>query len=130
MLGEVQFCYIVFLVGYSFEAFEHWKQLINVFCSCVEAVEKRGDLFNKFLSLLGTQLLELPEDTFADILLEDNFLFSKLRDLFKSIILYETNRSLVQKVLYLKNKLTLKYGWDFQNLNEEDEDDAPVVVCM
>lgn len=71
----------------------------------------------------------MTEDTFADILFEDNFLFNKVRDLFKTILLYApSNKPLTQKVLHLKKKLSEKYGWNFANLSEEDEDDAPVVV--
>lgn len=99
-------------------------------CSCIEAVEKRGSFYNKFLSLLEVQLLEMPEDTFADILLENNFVYNKLRDLFKSIVLCEVNVSLTMKMKQLENKLNAKYGWNFKDLTEEDEEDAPVIVAI
>lgn len=74
------------------------------------------------------QLLDMTEDTFADMLLEENFLYNRLRSLLRSAILNEKNKILTQKALHLKSKLFQKYGWNFENLIEEDEEDAPVVV--
>lgn len=117
-------------MGYSFEAFEHWKKLVNVFCSCVEAIDKYINLFKEFISLLQLQLLEITEDTFGDILHEENFLYNKMRNFLSNVMLYEANKTLIEKAMRLKEKLSRKFGWDFENLTEEDADNAPVVVSI
>lgn len=130
-MGEIQFSYIIFLVGYSFEAFEHWKQLIDVFCSSIVAIEKHNILFKRFISVLQSQLLEMTEDTFGDILHEDNFLYNKLRNFLSNVfMLYDDNKMLINMAERLKNKLSQKYGWVFEDLDVEDEEDAPVIVSL
>ena len=32
LLGEIQYAYVVFLVGHSFAGFEQWKKLISMLC--------------------------------------------------------------------------------------------------
>ncbi len=51
VLGELQFAFICFLMGQSFDGFEQWKQLIAVLCSCEEAMQKYPDLFYNFLGI-------------------------------------------------------------------------------
>lgn len=128
LLGEMQFCYILFLVGYSFDAFEHWKKLFTVLCSCVEAISKHSSFFEKFLSVLEMQILDISEDIFTDILIEDNFLYNKLRNFFNCIIISNSSTALTNKMTKLMKKLQAKFGWDFEDLSEDEGDDAPVVV--
>lgn len=72
----------------------------------------------------------MTEDTFGDILHENNFLYSKIRNFFSNILMYNTSGLLVDKAMRLKGKLARKYGWEFEHLGEEDADDAPVVVSI
>jgi A1 cistron-splicing factor AAR2 len=34
LLGELQYCFITFLMGENLESFEQWKKLVNLLCSC------------------------------------------------------------------------------------------------
>ena len=68
LLGEVQFSFICFLIGHGkhyilhcsycivatpaavvYEAFEQWKRLICLLCSCEEAIVTQHDLYNSFI---------------------------------------------------------------------------------
>ena len=55
LLGEYQFSFVCFLIGQCFDAFEHWKKLTALLCSCDDAVFKYGDLYFDFIGkLVGT----------------------------------------------------------------------------
>ncbi|CAH2012783.1 unnamed protein product [Acanthoscelides obtectus] len=56
IIGELQFCYICFLVGHSLEAFDQWKKIFSLFCSCEAAVKKHRRLFNRFLIVIEAQV--------------------------------------------------------------------------
>ncbi|XP_023029785.1 protein AAR2 homolog [Leptinotarsa decemlineata] len=128
ILGELQACYICFLVGHSLEAFEHWKKLVNLFCSCEIAIKKHRRLYDMFLSIIEVHVAEIPEEFLADIVANDNFVYMKLRRLFGSIQASQVDGILKTKADRLRKSLTEKYLWDFEHLNSEEEDEAPVVV--
>ncbi|KAG5875422.1 hypothetical protein JTB14_005320 [Gonioctena quinquepunctata] len=128
ILGELQVCYVCFLVGHSLEAFEHWKKLLSLFCSCETAITKYRKLYDLFLLIVEIHLEEIPEEFLADIVSNNNFVYMKLRQLFRAIQDSEVDGQLKTKVDRLKKRLTEKHFWDFQHLDSEEEDEAPVVI--
>lgn len=77
--GELQFAFVCFLLGNVYEAFEHWKQLLNLLCRSEEAMMKHHTLYVNLISILYHQLGEIPADFFVDIVSQDNFLTSTLQ---------------------------------------------------
>jgi A1 cistron-splicing factor AAR2 len=39
ILGELQYCFITFLLGENLEAFEQWKSLVSIICSCPSGMQ-------------------------------------------------------------------------------------------
>lgn len=66
LLGEVQFCFITFLIGQEYGAFEQWKAMLLLLCSCEAAVEEHHAFFEHFTNILTTQLTHAPPDFFVD----------------------------------------------------------------
>lgn len=129
IVGELQFAFVCFLVGQSLEAFEHWKQLVGLLCSCDDAVSKRREVYDEFLSALEAQLLEIPEDFLVDIVASNNFVYHSLRSLFRTLQLNEiVDGRLKSKAKRFQERLTVKFTWDFTGLDREEDDEAPVVV--
>ena len=129
MVGEMQFAFVCFLVGHSLEAFEHWKKLVNLLCSCDDAVSKRREVYDEFLTAVEAQLPEVPQDFLVDIVASNNFVYHSLRTLFRNIHTNDTvDDRLKTKTKRFQDRLTDKFMWDFSHLDQEDEDDAPVVV--
>lgn len=62
-----------------YEAFEHWKQLLNLLCRSEEAMVKHHTLYVNLISILYHQLGEIPPDFFVDIVSQNNFLTSTLQ---------------------------------------------------
>lgn len=62
-----------------YDAFEHWKRLLNILCRSEDAIGKYQDLYINLISVLYHQLNEIPADFFVDIVSQDNFLTSTLQ---------------------------------------------------
>ncbi|KAK5650488.1 hypothetical protein RI129_001517 [Pyrocoelia pectoralis] len=128
LIGELQFSYICFLVGHSIEAFEHWKNLVCLLCSCDVAITKYCTLYDALITTLEVQILETPEEFLADIVTNNNIVYVKLRMFFRYVNDSDVEGRFKAKVEKFKNNLTNRYEWDFTHLDSEDEEDAPVVL--
>lgn len=128
VVGEIEFSYICFLVGHSLEAFEHWKKLVGLLCSCQRAIKKYHYVYDAFVSILEVQVHEIPEEFLADIVTNNNFVYVKLRQLFAAVQSSSVDGRLKTKVERFKDTLTSTYGWDFTHLESDDEDEQPVIV--
>ncbi|CAK1546217.1 unnamed protein product [Leptosia nina] len=104
IIGELQFAYLCFLIGHSLEAFEHWKNLVILLCSCDDAIHKYHTVFFHFIRTIEIQIDEMPEDFLADIVMNKNLVYKKLREFFKTAY------------------------WDFTGLDSDEEDERPVIV--
>ena len=125
LLGEVQFAFVCFLVGQVYDAFEQWKKLVHLLCSCEEAITRHGELYAAFIAMLHYHVREIPEDFFVDIVARDNFLVAVLRTFFENLAESGGEESLKNRGLRFKEHLEKKFKWDLSAENEEDE---PVIV--
>ncbi|KAI9012700.1 A1 cistron-splicing factor [Phycomyces nitens] len=125
MLGEMQLAFVCLLMAQNFSGFQQWKQMVRLFCSCQEWMEDSPGVFIDFLDTFEHQLEECPEDFFRDILSENNFISSMLKEFRKNIPLHEFE--LGKRFLKLKKFLVSRFKWELPEDEEEDED-APMVV--
>ena len=51
-LGEMQFAFVCFLVGQSFEAFDQWKGMVDLLCSSERALLGKEILKNFLVTIL------------------------------------------------------------------------------
>ncbi|KAK4881789.1 hypothetical protein RN001_005108 [Aquatica leii] len=130
LIGELQFAYVCFLVGHSIEAFEHWKNLVCLLCSCEVAIKKYYTVYDIFVTTLEGQILETPPEFLADIVTNNNIIYLKLRTFFLSVSDSDVHGRFKTKVERFKHNLTSKFEWDFTHLDSDDEEDAPVVVDL
>jgi len=110
------------------EAFEQWKRLIGALSSVDSDLQKHIALYSDLLSVLAPQLEEIPQDFLVDIVASNNFIFQSLRKLFRNINTDGTNGRLKAKARRLQEHLTQKFSWDFSDIDDEDDDELPVVV--
>ncbi|XP_062510877.1 protein AAR2 homolog isoform X2 [Corticium candelabrum] len=126
LLGELQFCFVCFLIGHVYSAFEQWKCLIHLLCSCDEAITTNPDLFMKLINTLHFQINEIPEDFFVDIVSRTNFLTTTLQMFFSTLEESTTVDSQLRKRgLQFRKHLTKKFKWDF---TQPPDDCQPVIV--
>lgn len=131
IIGEMQLAFVCFLVGQSLDAFEHWKKLVSLICGADTAIPQRRAVYYEFMKALETQLVHVPEDILCDIVANNNFVYHSLRKLFANIEgnSYVDGR-LKSYAMRFSERLTKKFLWDFSDLQEENEDEAPVVVSV
>ncbi|CAG4916624.1 unnamed protein product [Colias eurytheme] len=128
IIGELQFAYLCFLIGHSLEAFEHWKNLVILMCSCDDAIHKYRTVFFHFIRTLEIQIEEMPEDFLADIVMNKNLVYKKLREFFRTAYVSKVDGRLLTLIERFKENLTDKLQWDFTGLDNDEEDERPVIV--
>ena len=103
---------------------------MQLMCNCMKAIKRYTQMYSEFISCLEDQLEEIPEDFLVDIVANNNIIYRSLRDFFANMELLKNNVDgrLYCKFEKFKTNLTSKFGWDFSNLQEEEDDEAPVVV--
>ena len=125
ILGELQFAFVCFILGQVFDAFESWKKLLRVLCSCESSLQDNIELYTALIGVLYHQINEIPKDFFVDIVTSNNFLVSTLTSLFSSIEQSCFDEQLQNRAKQFRKYLTKKLKWKF---NSEPDDWAPVVV--
>ncbi|KAG7307741.1 hypothetical protein JYU34_006316 [Plutella xylostella] len=130
IIGELQFAYLCFLIGHSLEAFEHWKSLVILLCSCDDAIHKYRSLFFHFIRTIEVQIDEMPEEFLADIVMNKNLVYKKLREFFRTAYVSKVDGRLLTMIERFKDNLTDKLQWDFTGLDVDEEDERPVVVNL
>uniref|UniRef100_A0A1B6EZA2 Protein AAR2 homolog n=1 Tax=Cuerna arida TaxID=1464854 RepID=A0A1B6EZA2_9HEMI len=129
LMGELQFCFICFLTGYCLEALDQWKRLVRLLCTCQAAVCRRPQLYSQFLDVLELHLSEIPEDFLVDIVASVNLVYASLRELFRTMQTdSEVDGRLRSKAERFQQRLTDKFEWDFEDLDRDEDDEAPVIV--
>ena len=103
--------------------------MISLLCKSESAIHKQPDIYSNFILVLQAQLLEIPEDFLVDIVASNNFIYHHLRLLFRNVS-SDSNEQLKQQYTKFQGKLTNKFGWDFSDVDLEDDDELPVIVQL
>ncbi|KAG6553825.1 hypothetical protein Mapa_004742 [Marchantia paleacea] len=144
LLGELQFCFVAFLMGQSLEAFGQWKGIMSLLFRCEDApLRRRMTFFIKFLGVIYWQLKQSlqpekkgPNDYLILMddgwLADDNFFRLLLKD-FLNMLRDATpvNGELLRQVKRLKKLFETTLGWIFDMdsiVGEEGDEYAPVIV--
>jgi A1 cistron-splicing factor AAR2 len=150
LLGELQLSFVCLLIAENYAGLVQWKNLVQLICSCQEALEKYADtLFTDFLDVLKYQLEECPRDFFHDIMTENNYLAHVLKILRRNILEASSSsvdstsqqqssqklRALRRRFEKFRNFLNQRFHWEIadeetaQGEEEREEGEyAPVVV--
>lgn len=70
----------------------------------------------------------MPEDFLADIVMNKNLVYKKLREFFRTAYVSKVDGRLLTMIERFKDNLTDKLQWDFTELDAEEDDERPVVV--
>lgn len=131
IIGEMQLTFVCFLAGQSFDAFEHWKKLIVLICGADNVIPQYRSIYMEFLQTLELELSYVPEEVLCDIVANNNFVYRNLCKLFGNIESNsEVDGRLKSYARRLQGQLTAKFQWDFSNLLDDAEDEAPVIVNL
>lgn len=122
LLDEIQFSFVLYLVGYSTDALAHWRKILGILSNSEAGVSKYTKTYRQYLSVLQYQLPELPEELMESTL--RNTVYKDVRNLVKNCTLCELGK----EAEYLTVNLSRGMGWIFDDLVGEDPEDLPVVV--
>lgn len=95
-----------------------------------DAIEEDQNFFAKFFIAIRFQLETIPEDFLVDIVENNNVIYNSLKELFRTLEIsdFSLEDNLRDGTIQIKRFLLHKFGWEFNKLDEEDEDEAPVIV--
>ncbi|CAD5218550.1 unnamed protein product [Bursaphelenchus okinawaensis] len=85
LLGEVQYAYVIFLIGQSYVGLDQWKRLLHLLADCSKDIPKAPALFEEFIVLFYFQIKLIQNDFFEDLFTGDNFLKTVIPMLFANI---------------------------------------------
>lgn len=133
LLGEMQFSFIVFLLGHQFEAFEFWRDMVRLLCHGATALKQHRDLYLAFVRVIYFQLKQTNEAIFADIVENENVIFQSLRRLVENV--RETSSDgldaqLVSRVEGLAKSLAKSMKWPLDEVGHIPDDELPSVVLL
>lgn len=72
----------------------------------------------------------MPEEFLADIVMNKNLIYKKLREFFRTAYVSNVEGRLMTIIDRFKEHLTSTLQWDFTGLDTEDEDERPVIVSV
>lgn len=95
-----------------------------------DAISQDQSLFVKFFLAVRHQLETIPEDFLVDIVENNNVIYNGLKELFRTLDISDISLEddLIDGTVQIKRFLQQKFGWEFNELGEEDDDEAPIVV--
>lgn len=75
-LGELQFSFVVFLLGENYEGFDQWKKMMFLITHSKKMIVERPDLFKDFIRVIFSQVKQFPGDFFTGELTKENFIIA------------------------------------------------------
>lgn len=104
--------------------------MVILMCSCDDAIHKYRSIFFHFIRTLEVQIEEMPEDFLADIVMNKNLIYKKLREFFRTAYMSKIDGRLLTLIERFQENLTTKLQWDFTGLDADEDDERPVVVRL
>lgn len=129
LLAEFQFAFVTFLLCHIYECFERWKCILSLICLVDSGLSKLpSEFLLEFINIVTHQVKHIQEDLFEDIV-DSNNLIRHYIEIFSQNV--ENHSGIDENVKTstsnFRQLLMDKFGWHF-NLDEEDEEDQPVIV--
>jgi A1 cistron-splicing factor AAR2 len=136
LLGELQYSFVVFLVGQSFAGFEQWRKLVILICSSRTAVLQRPGFYYEFVATLHVQLDNAPTEFFDDPLVGNNFLVPMVAQLLENVLDVGDAVSsdppmfvkLHRRVRLFKDAVEKRFGREFSANDADADEDGPTIV--
>ncbi|KAI6657583.1 hypothetical protein LOD99_326 [Oopsacas minuta] len=133
LFGEIQCSFLLFVYGHIYEGFEQWRRLVELLCSCDQALVTSSQLYSHFITILHFQLNTIPveflltNDQSSKVITEQNiFLVPVLNNLFLNLKESSVCSELKDRADRFKSMLIHKFKWNF----EVTEEDMPVIVNL
>lgn len=136
VLGELQLCFLIFVLGQNYEGFAQWLSIIQILSQCFDLIRLEPRFFSDLLAQLAKQLdvesallrqIDLPE-LFGWDSTDGNRLKRSLQTLLEESLLQTDCEALYQSALRLSDLLQRQFDWKYDSASAEDGEDAPVAI--
>lgn len=117
LFAQLQLSFLLLTFAQNFEGFEQWIDIVSLLLESIDLASKYTDEYKTFLNIVSEQLEMCPDDFFTGLLNEN-----KLYKLINSFFKLSNGQFDEFKQFYEK-----KFGWEFDDELEYDED-APAIV--
>lgn len=122
LIEENEFAFLLYMVGHSVESLAHWRKILELLSSSEEAVACYKQLYMSYITCLGIQIPELPEELMSPT--PTNTVFQDVRKLLLNATMNGLSTSTNELMCTLKRKME----WSFDDLLEENPEYMPMVV--
>jgi A1 cistron-splicing factor AAR2 len=145
LVGELQAAFILFLVGFNYDAFIQWRKLTELLLGCREGgILNHTDLFTSVARALHFQLKQMPGDFLFDAGITDDDIPHRKHErnvfilpLISQFVIACSDDSLINEhelqraVQELDKLMADKYGEEWTSIfNPEEGDDPPAIVHL
>eukprot|EP00357_Protocruzia_adherens_P028007 CAMPEP_0115014650 /NCGR_PEP_ID=MMETSP0216-20121206/26229_1 /TAXON_ID=223996 /ORGANISM="Protocruzia adherens, Strain Boccale" /LENGTH=346 /DNA_ID=CAMNT_0002384479 /DNA_START=8 /DNA_END=1045 /DNA_ORIENTATION=+ len=133
LLGELQFAFIVFMIGENADGLDQWRELNVLMCHCNRAVVQFADLYIDYVPVLYSQMKQLPRDFFKEESTKNNFLCRCISNLLQFQDDEDVSKKLRKRVKKLRTLFISHFETELTDPDQleeflEDEEDRPVIV--
>ncbi|CDU20410.1 hypothetical protein YYC_01197 [Plasmodium yoelii 17X] len=97
ILGEFQFSFILFHIGFNYQSFIQWRNLFELFSNSQILVTKHPDFFEKLLKVVSIHLSYLSDDFFDNK--ENSFILFGIYNIFDIISNIEDTHENIKSVV-------------------------------
>jgi A1 cistron-splicing factor AAR2 len=123
LLTEFELSFLLFQIGQFYDAFEHWKQLLTLFCNSIPD-DETSEFFMEFLNVFRIQVKEFPVDFFEN---GQSFFVSAVSNLCMGVVDYG-DLDLYEKCMQVVVLIDEKFDWNIkQILHSMHDEDAPII---
>ncbi|CCH46630.1 hypothetical protein BN7_6225 [Wickerhamomyces ciferrii] len=126
LLSEFQQCYLNMIIFANYSSSIQWLKFLKILFNVKESIQERLNFFENFLDVLTIQFEKFQED-YIDEFINEEFLDKSISEFEYTVKEFEI-RSLIKKIINLKNLLSLKFGIHITGFVEDDDEEAPVIV--
>ncbi|CRH02302.1 conserved Plasmodium protein, unknown function [Plasmodium relictum] len=83
ILGEFQFSFVLFHIGFNYQSFLQWKKLFELFCNSQQLIIEFKDFYEEVLKVISVHLSYLSDDFFDNT--ENSFILFGIYNLYEII---------------------------------------------
>lgn len=133
LLGEIEVCFVLFIMLYSYRALAQWRSIITILCHSEQFLIKNPTFAASFLKLMFLQLKFIPEDFFSQEVSKEHFLLPCFTALFSALQLEERCGSDIWEhrrrlKTFLEKKFNIKVIKVTTELGEDSMEDSICII--
>ncbi|CRG97442.1 AAR2 protein, putative [Plasmodium gallinaceum] len=127
ILGEFQFSFVLFHLGFNYQSFLQWKKLFELFCNSQQLITEFKDFYEEVLKVISVHLNYLSDDFFDNT--ENSFILFGIYNIYEIINNLENVEENIKNLLNtIDSNIYNKIGLHLPDLSFVYEEFQPTYV--